>query len=189
MNNKIKLTLAALLLSSSLFAGNYNLDIDHSNVSFKVKHMLISNVRGEFTDFTGSFVYDEKTNKLKSLKGIIKVSSIDTDNLKRDKHLKSKDFFHAKKFPLIKYTLNQIKNDKAYGEITIHGITKNIVMDFENNGLIADPWGNTRVGIALEGKISRKDFKLKWNDLLETGGAIVADKIKLYVEIEGILEK
>lgn len=185
----VKLSLAAILVTGALFAGTYNVDTSHSNVAFKVKHMMISNVTGEFDTFSGSFVYDEKAKKVTSLSGTVDVSSINTDNKKRDGHLKSNDFFDAAKFPNITYKITKIVNDQAYGEIRIHGVTKKVVFDFENNGMIKDPWGNTRIGLEIEGSISRKDFDLKWNKLLETGGAIVADKIKLTIELEGILEK
>lgn len=185
----VKLTLAIILATGALYAGTFNIDKAHSNVAFKVKHMMISNVTGEFDTFFGSFFYDEKTKKVTSLSGKVDVNSINTDNEKRDKHLKSADFFDANKFPNITYKITKIVNDEAHGEITIHGITKKVVFDFENNGMIKDPWGNTRIGLEIEGSISRKDFDLKWNNLLETGGAIVGDKIKLAIEIEGILEK
>ncbi len=189
MNLKIKLGLTSILLASSLFAGTFNVDPVHSNVAFKVKHMMISNVTGEFDTFSGSFQYDEKTKKLTSLNGKVDVNSINTDNVKRDGHLKSADFFDASKFPNITYKISKIVGDEAHGEITIHGITKKVVFDFENSGMIKDPWGNTRVGLEITGSISRKAFGLKWNNLLETGGAIVADKIKLSIELEGVLAK
>lgn len=189
MNLKIKLGLTSILLASSLFAGTYNVDPVHSNVSFKVKHMMISNVTGEFDTFSGSFEYDDSTKKVTSLKGKVDVSSINTDNVKRDGHLKSADFFDAAQFPNITYTISKIIDDEAHGEITIHGITKKVVFDFEKSGMIKDPWGNTRIGLELNGAISRKAFGLKWNNLLEAGGAIVADKIKLTIELEGILTK
>ena len=179
MNLKIKLGLTSILLASSLFAGTYNVDPVHSNVSFKVKHMMISNVTGEF----------DSTKKVTSLSGKVDVSSINTDNVKRDGHLKSADFFDAAQFPNITYTISKIIDDEAHGEITIHGITKKVVFDFEKSGMIKDPWGNTRIGLELNGSISRKAFGLKWNNLLEAGGAIVADKIKLTIELEGILTK
>ena len=189
MNLKIKLGLTSILLASSLFAGTFNVDTVHSNVAFKVKHMMISNVTGEFDKFSGSFEYNEKTKKVTSLSAKVDVNSINTNNVKRDGHLKSADFFDAAQFPNITYTISKIMNDEAHGEITIHGITKKVVFDFENNGMIVDPWGNTRIGLELSGSISRKAFGLKWNNLLEAGGAIVGDKIKLNIELEGVLAK
>ena len=188
MNLK-KLGLASLLATSALFAGTYNVDASHSNVGFKVKHMMISNVTGKFDKFNGSFEYDEKTKTLKSFVGNVEVKSINTDNEKRDNHLRSSDFFAADKFPEIKFVLERIQDDKAYGKLTMRGVTKDVKLDFENNGSIKDPWGNTRVGLALSGKIHRLDYGIKYNSILEAGGVAVGDKVKLDIEIEGILKK
>ncbi len=185
----VKLGLASILAAGALFGGTYNIDKSHSNVGFKVKHMMISNVKGNFNEFNGSFKYDEKSNTLKSLKGEIKVSSIDTDNAKRDGHLKSADFFDAKQHPNLTFVLDKIQEDKAYGVLTMRGVSKNVVLDFENNGSIKDPWGNTRVGLALRGKINRMDYGLKYNSILEAGGVAVGETVKLDIEIEGILAK
>lgn len=185
----VKLGLASILTAGALFGGTYNVDSSHSNVGFKVKHMMISNVQGKFEKFTGSFEYDEKTKQLQSLNGNIEVNSINTGDTKRDDHLKAPDLFDATKFPSITFVLNKIEDDKAYGQLTMHGITKNIELDFENNGSIKDPWGNTRVGLALSGKLNRKDYGITWNKVLEAGGVAVGDKVKLDIELEGILAK
>uniref|UniRef100_UPI004047471A YceI family protein n=1 Tax=Aliarcobacter sp. TaxID=2321116 RepID=UPI004047471A len=185
----LKLGLASLVASSALFAGTYNVDTSHSNVGFKVKHMMISNVVGKFDKFNGTFEYDEKTNTLKSLNGNIDVSSINTENEKRDNHLKDSDFFAAKDFNNIKFELTKVEDDKAFGKLTIRGITKDVELDFENNGTIKDPWGNTRRGIALSGKINRMDYGLKYNSVLEAGGVAVGEVVKLDIELEGILAK
>jgi len=184
-----KLTLTSLLTASALFAGTYNVDASHSNIGFKVKHLMISNVSGKFDKFNGTFDYDEKTKTLTSLTGNIEAASINTENEKRDAHLKSADFFEVKKYPNLTFKLDKISGDSAFGKLTIHGITKDVKLDFENNGSIVDPWGNTRVGLALSGKINRKDFGLTWNKALEVGGVVVGDKIKLDIELEGILAK
>ncbi len=185
----IKLGLASILAAGALCAGTYNVDKSHSNLGFKVKHMMISNVKGQFNDFTGSFEYDEKTKTLKSLTGVVKVNSIDTQNAKRDGHLKSSDFFAMKKYPKITFKLDKIKGDTAYGKLTMRGVTKNIELDFENNGMIKDPWGNTRVGLAFSGKVNRFDYGIKYNSILEAGGVAVGQKVKLDIELEGILAK
>ena len=183
----VKVGLASILAAGALFGGTYNVDSSHSNVGFKVKHMMISNVQGKFDKFTGSFEYDEKTKQLQSLQGNIEVASINTGDAKRDGHLKAPDLFDAAKFPTITFKLNKIEEDKAYGQLTMHGITKNIELDFENNGSVKDPWGNTRVGLALSGKLNRKDYGITWNKVLEAGGVAVGDKVKLDIELEGIL--
>lgn len=185
----VKLGLASLLATGALYAGTYNVDASHSNLGFKVKHMMISNVTGKFDKFNGSFEYDEKTKILKSLNGVAKVSSINTENEKRDGHLKSADFFDAANYPDVTFKLDKISDDKAYGILTMRGISKNVVLDFEDNGSIKDPWGNTRVGLALSGKVNRMDYGLKYNSILEAGGVAVGEKVKLDIEIEGILAK
>ncbi|WP_121628714.1 YceI family protein [Poseidonibacter antarcticus] len=185
----VKLGLASLLAAGALYAGTYKVDTSHSNLGFKVKHLMISSVRGNFNDFSGSFEYDEKTKTIKALSGEAQVSSINTENEKRDGHLKSADFFDAKKYPTLTFKLTKIDGDDAYGVLTMKGVSKDIKLDFENNGEITDPWGNKRVGLELEGKINRKDFGLNWNKALEAGGVVVGEEVKLTIELEGILAK
>lgn len=188
MNIK-KLTIASALFVSTLFAGNYNIDVSHSSVAFKVKHLMISNVKGNFNDFKGSFEYDEKAQKLVSLNGEIKVASINTENAKRDKHLRAPDIFNAEAFPLITFKLTKIDDDEVYGDFTMKGVTKNIKLDFDNGGAIIDHRGNQKAGFALSGKLSRSDYGITWNKALEAGGVVVGDKIKLEIEIEGVEAK
>lgn len=178
----IKLGLASLVVSSALFAGNYNVDVAHSNVGFTVKHMMITNVTGKFNDVLGSFEYDEKTNKLKSLNGEIIVASINTANEKRDNHLKANDMFDAEKFPKITFKSTKIEDDAVYGDFTMKGITKNIKLELENGGVMAD-----KAGFSLTGKIKRSEFDLTWNKALETGGVAVSDEVKLVIDVQGKL--
>ncbi len=184
-----RLGFLSIITAGALFAGTYNVDKSHSSVGFKVKHMMISNVKGHFDSFKGSFEYDEKTKTLKKFDGTIEVSSINTANKKRDGHLKSDDFFDVAKYPTITFQLEKVENDTAYGKLTMHGITKNIKLDYENNGTIKDPWGNTRTGLVLSGKINRKDYGLTYNTVLEAGGVAIGESVKLTIEIEGILKK
>ena len=184
------LALSAVVGISFLNAASYNVDTSHSNVAFKVKHMMISNVKGQFNKFSGSFEYNEKTHILSALNGIVDVNSINTDNDKRDGHLKSSDFFDAAKYPQMKLSLVKVDGETAYAKLTIHGITKEVKMELETSGIvIKDPWGNTRTGLSLSTSINRMDYDLKWNDLMETGGLIVGNKIKISIELEGILVK
>lgn len=185
----VKLGLASILAAGALYAGTYNVDRSHSNVGFKVKHLMISNVTGNFDKFTGSIEYDEKTNKVTALSGKIIVDSINTENKKRDDHLKSVDFFDAKNYPNLTFKLDTIQDDKAYGVLTMRGVSKKVVLDFELNGTVTDPWGNKRVGLELSGKLNRKDYGLNWNKALEAGGIVVGEKVKLLIELEGILAK
>ena len=185
----LKLGLASLVASSALFAGTYNVDASHSNVGFKVKHLMISNVNGKFDKFNGKFEYDEKTKTLKSLAGEVSIASINTEDAKRDAHLKSADFFDEANNPTLTYKLDKVEGDTAYGKLTIRGVTKDVKLDLENNGTAIDPWGNTRVALALSGKINRTDFGLNWNKALEAGGVLVDETVKLNIEVEGILAK
>jgi polyisoprenoid-binding protein YceI len=186
----IKLSMASLLASTALFAGTFNVDKSHSSVEFKVKHMMVSNVKGSFNNFQGSFDFDEKANKLTSLNGVVQVKSIDTANEKRDKHLKESDFFAADTYPTIIFNLDEVKGDKAYGKLTMRGVTKEVTFDIDTAGTtIKDPWGNTRTGFTLEGKLNRFDYGIKYNTLLEAGGVAVGKDIKIVVEVEGILAK
>ncbi len=188
--NLVKLGLVSILAAGALFAGTYKVDTSHSNVGFKVKHMMVSNVIGKFDKFTGTFEYDEKTNSLKSLNGIVEVSSINTDDAKRDKHLKASDFFAAEKYPQITFKLDKVKDDKAYGKLTMKGVTKDVVLDVETSGgSVKDPWGNTRTGLSLSGKVNRYDYGIKYNSILEAGGVAVGEIVKLNIELEGILAK
>ena len=185
----VKITLATILTATALFAGTYNVDASHSNVGFKVKHLMISNVTGKFDKFSGSFDYNEKTNTLKSLTGDVEVESINTENEKRDGHLKSADFFDASNHPKLTFKLDKVDGDTAYGKLTLRGVTKDVELDFENNGTAVDPWGNKRVGLELSGKINRKDYGLNWNKGLEAGGVLVGEDVKLTIELQGILAK
>lgn len=185
-----RLTLwVALLLSASLWAGNYTVDASHSNVGFKIKHLMISNVKGGFDKFEGVFEYDEKSKTLKSMEGNISVDSINTANAKRDAHLKNEDFFDAVKYPTIAFKLTKVEGDKATGTLTMHGVTKEITLELENNGVIQDPWGNTRVGLSFSGTLDRTDFGLKYNKALEAGGLTIGKKVKLEIELQGIMQK
>jgi len=184
-----KLLLASTVLVSSLFAGTYNIDKSHSSVAFKVKHMMISNVKGTFDQFKGSFEYDEKANMLKSLDGVIEVASINTANEKRDKHLRADDIFDAKKYPKITFKLDKVDGDMAYGELTMKGVTKKVKLDYEAGGSIVNPWGKKVAGFSLSGKINRSDYGITWNKVLEAGGVAVSDSIKLEIDIEGVLKK
>lgn len=188
MNIK-KLVLGSTLLVSTLFAGNYTIDKAHSNVGFKVKHMMITNVVGNFDTFKGTFEYDEKKNTLKALSGEIEVASINTQNAKRDKHLRADDIFDAAQYPKITFIVTKIDGEDVYGDFTIKGVTKNIKLELENGGTITDPRGNEKAGFALTGKIKRADFGLTYNSVLEAGGVAIGDTVKLIVDIQGLKVK
>jgi polyisoprenoid-binding protein YceI len=185
----IKLGMASILTAGALYAGTYNVDASHSNVGFKVKHLMISNVTGKFDKFSGSFEFDEKSGKVTSVDGTVEVASINTDNEKRDGHLKSADFFDAGKYPTITFKVDKIEDEKAYGKFTMRGVTKDVEFDIENTATVTDPWGNKRVGVEISGKVNRKDYGVNWNKALEAGGVVVDETVKIIVELEGIEAK
>ncbi len=171
----------------------YNIDADHSHIGLSVKHMVISNVKGKFNKFTGSFALD-KADNIEDASIKIEAVSIDTANEKRDAHLRSPDFLDAAKFQQITYRHKKVLSKegnkyKVLGALTIHGVTKDIVIEGEMLGKVKDPWGYSRVGFTGGGTLDRRDFGLVWNKLLETGGLIVDNTVTIILEFEGILQK
>lgn len=182
---KLATIAAALVLGSTLLSASpYTVDMSHSSVGFKVKHMMISTVSGNFSGFTGS--YDLEKGVLKSLNGTIKTATINTGIAKRDDHLRSGDFFDAAKYPEITFTMLSHKGSKVTGNLNMHGVTKKVTLDMEMGGVIEDPNGNVRSGFILTGSINRKDFGLNWNKSMDAGGVVVSDEVKLIIEIEGM---
>ena len=184
-NRFIALVVTGLVLGSvSLFAVPYSVDVSHSSVGFKVKHMMISTVSGSFSGFNG--VYDLEKGVLRSLTATIKADTINTGIAKRDEHLRSADFFDIKKFPEITFKMSAQQGNKVIGDLTIHGITKKVELMVEMGGEITDPWGDKRSGFVLTGSVNRKDYGLVWNKAMETGGVVVGEEVKIIVEVEGI---
>ncbi len=168
----------------------HDIDISHSEVGFSVKHLMITNVKGEFKEFSADIDFDYKTKTFNKLDAVIEVKSVDTGIEKRDNHLRSPDFFLVEKFPKITFKMNSYKGDGdegvVIGDLTIRGITKRVELEVEDLGTIRDFNGNNRVGFTLEGKINRTDFGLKWNKALEFGGLAVDEKVKIIVEVEAV---
>lgn len=163
------------------------LDPAHSEITFKVKHMMISNVKGEFTNFTVD-VDGEDITKSK-VKVIIDASSITTNNEDRDTHLKSADFLDVENHKELTFTSTSFKktDDDEFemkGILTIKGVSKEISLDVEFGGIVKDPWGNDKAGYSISGKINRKDWGLNWNTALETGGVLVSDEVKISGEVQ-----
>jgi polyisoprenoid-binding protein YceI len=182
----VKVGLASLLTAGALFGATFTVDKAHSSVDFKVKHMMITNVSGSFGDFDGSFEYDEKTNTLTSLKGVVKVVSIDTNNEKRDKHLRTSDFFDAQNHPELTLVIDKVEGDTAYGKLTMRGVTKDIKMDLELSGMtIKDGWGNIKTGLNLSGSVDRYDYGIKYGKVLEAGGLSIGKKVKFSIDLQG----
>ncbi len=167
----------------------WQIDASHTEIEFSARHLMISNVKGRFSDPSGQVVVDPAQPSALKLKVEIPVATIDTRNEQRDAHLKSADFFEAEKFPTMTFTGKRIVGDtnaqfQLVGDLTIKGVTKEVTLNVTAEGAGNDPWGNERLGFSAAGKINRKDFGLTWNQLLETGGVAVGDEIKIIVNTE-----
>jgi len=165
------------------------IDPTHSEITFKVKHLMISNVKGEFRTFQANIDGEDFTNS--TISANIDASSISTNNNDRDTHLKSPDFFEVEKYPVITFVSTSIKKVdddefKLVGDLTIKGTTEEITLDTEFGGFMKDPYGNEKAGFSINGKLNRKDFGLNWNAALEAGGVMVANEIKIYAEVQFI---
>lgn len=164
-------------------ATKWNLDTTHSEITFKVRHMMISNVKGAFNTFTAEVEAEDDTFKNAKVSATINVDSIDTNNADRDTHLKSADFFNVEQNPTITFESASLADDVT-GHLTINGVTKPVQLEVEFGGINQDPWGNTKAGFTFEGKIKRSDFGLNWNAALETGGVLVSDEVKISGELQ-----
>src|SRR5690606_891801 len=164
----------------------WNLDKSHSEVQFKVKHMVISTVSGEFLDFSAHAISENEDFAKPSFEFEAKVDSVNTKNADRDGHLKGEDFFNANEFPVIKFRGNEFDGEKLKGEITLKGVTRLLTLNADFGGVITDPYGNLRAGFEFNGEINRKDFGLNWNATTDSGGLIVGDNVKLFVNLEFI---
>lgn len=167
----------------------WNIDASHTNVGFTVKHMMVSKVRGNFTDFEGTIEGDPVDLTSSKVEFKINVDSINTSSEDRDNHLRSADFFEVENHPHMTFTSKNIvkEDDDEYeitGDLTIKGVTKEVTLEAEYEGKGVNPWGQEVVGFTVEGKINRKDFGLTWNQALETGGVLVSDTIKIVIELE-----
>ena len=164
-------------------------DPAHSEITFKVKHLMITNVKGEFKKFESTLNAADASFKNATASATIQVGSISTNNDDRDNHLKSADFFDADQFSTIQFESTSLErfddeNGQLKGNLTIKGITKEVSFELEFGGISKDPWGNEKVGFSLNGKINREDFGLTWNATLETGGVLVSNDVKIAAEIQ-----
>ncbi|WP_326494321.1 YceI family protein [Sphingobacterium sp. UT-1RO-CII-1] len=167
----------------------WTLDKAHSEIEFKVKHMMISTVKGQFEEFDLNIINDSDILENSAIELQIKTDSLNTKNEQRDEHLRNADFFDHDNFPYITFQSSKIEkiDDDEYklsGNLTIKGITKPIKLDVEFGGIAKDPWGNQKVGYTVKGKINRQDFGLTWNATLETGGVMVSDEVKFQAEMQ-----
>ncbi len=185
-----KLTSALILTVGIASASEYSLDSSHTNVSFSVKHLMITNVKGEFKKYDANIDFDAASRTFKTFKANVDTGSVDTGIVKRDNHLKSEDFFLAEKYPKMIFEMKSYEADgdegKMKGDLTIRGITKSVTFEVEDLATIKDFEGNNRVGFTLKGKINRMDYDLKWNKALELGGVAVAEDVKISVDVEAV---
>jgi polyisoprenoid-binding protein YceI len=172
--------------------GTWNVDPTHTVVEFGIKHLMITTVKGHFAELEGSFVAREDGTV--TAEGKVKTASVDTNEPKRDEHLRSADFFDAENFPEITFTstgVEQVSGNHftVHGDLTIRGVTRPFDWDTTVAGVANDPWGNERVGIELHGTVNPTDFGVDWNAELESGGNLVGDKADLTVNVEAIKQK
>lgn len=192
MRHVITVIAAFVTLSVAGFASaaSWNIDADHSSVGFKVRHMMVSNVKGDFGKVVGVVDIDDKDLSKSKVEVTIDTASISTGVAKRDEHLKSADFFDVAKYPTMTFVSQKVKKNgngklKVTGFLTLHGVTREVVLDVEGPSKESkDPWGNIKRGATATAKINRKDFGLNYNAALETGGVLVGEEITIALEIE-----
>jgi len=192
MKRYITLTIALFILFVPFFtdAATWQIDPDHSSFQFKIRHLTVSNVKGDFSKARGLVTMDDKniTNLMVEL--TIDASSVNTGHAKRDEHLRGPDFFDVIKYPTLTFVAKKVmKTDtnrlKVIGDLTIRDVAREITVDVEGPTLeVKDPWGNFRRGATATTKINRKDFGMTWNRVLDTGGLLVSDEVDIYVEVE-----
>ena len=183
-----------IAVSVNLAQTSWRLDKAHTKIVFSATHLVISHVEGRFDSFDAKVITEGDNFENASIEFSADVNSINTDNEKRDKHLKSDDFFNAEKFPKMtfkKKSFNKIhdNNYKLVGDLTIRDITKEVTLNAKLNGIIKDPWGNTRAGFTVSGVVNRFDFGLKWNAMLQAGGLVVGKDIIIDINLELMKDK
>ena len=171
-------------------AGTWEVDPAHSSIEFSVKHMGIANVRGKFTDFEGTVEVGEDALSAKA-RGTVKVASIDTGDETRDAHLRSADFFDADNFPEITFVSTRVEpidddSTRVFGNLTMHGVTREIKLDLILQGTDTDPWGNERAGAEVQSCLNRGDFDMQFNQALGSGNMLVGDKVKIAIDLSAI---
>jgi polyisoprenoid-binding protein YceI len=182
--------MSTTITTAQTATSTWNLDPVHSVAEFKVKHMMISNVKGQFTGISGTLTYDEQEITNSRVEATIDTASINTGDAQRDAHLKSADFFEVEKYPVTTFRSTGIKRTgddelAVTGDLTMHGVTRQVVFDVEGPTPAGkDPWGNTRVGLSATTKINRKDFGLSWNAALETGGILVGEEVTITLDVQ-----
>lgn len=171
----------------------YALDRAHTTIEFVVRHLMITKVRGRFTNFDGTIEVAPQNDIPKAVSVTIDAASIDTREEQRDAHLRSADFFDVATYPELRFESTRVEGTAdrftMHGNLTIHGVTREVALDGAFEGRTGDPWGGTRVGYAAHATINRKDFGLTWNAALETGGVVVGDEVRIELNVEAILQQ
>ena len=166
----------------------WSIDPTHSEIGFKVKHMMFTNVSGTFATYDATITTEDDNFENANFEFSANIDSISTNNLDRDNHLKSGDFFDADNFPKLTFKASSFTKDgddyEITGDLSIKEVTKPVKFPVEFSGLMKDPWGNTKAGLNIYGKINRKDWGLNWNSALETGGVLVGEEVKLNIELQ-----
>lgn len=169
----------------------WEIDSSHSGIHFSVRHMVIAKVRGKFTRWSGTIQVQDGDLGRGKVEAVIDASSVDTGVVDRDTHLKSPDFLDVATFPEITFRSGRVESQGASalrlaGELILHGVTREVVLEVEHTGRTKDPWGNERIGFTARTAIDRKDFGLSWNQVLEAGGVLVGDRITIEIEVEAV---
>jgi len=171
-------------------ASAWEIDSTHSSAQFSVRHLMVSNVRGEFGKVSGTLQLDENDVAKSSVEATVDAASIDTRDAKRDEHLRSAEFFDVAKFPTLVFKSTRVEKAgagrlKVTGRLTLHGATREVVLDVEGpTAEVKDPWGNVKRGVSATTKINRRDFGLAWNAALETGGVVVGEEVSIVIDLE-----
>lgn len=186
------LTILAVIMAVGLSFGadKYGIDLAHSYAGFSVKHMVITNVKGNFTDFSGEINYDGSDITKSSVSVTIKAASINTDNDTRDNHLRSSDFLNVEKFPELTFVSTKIEKSGdgiiMHGNLTMRGVTKEVAIPFEFTGKVTDPQGKERIAFEGSTKINRLDYGVSWSKSLDSGGLVVGDDVRIDLQVEAV---
>jgi len=189
---KLSIFLSMMLIASmGMIAQNatYGFDNAHTNIRFTVDHMVISEVEGNFSEFEGKVMTKGNDFTNADISFTVKVASIDTDNAKRDEHLRSPDFFEVEKYPELTFKSKSMEkvSEKEYklsGDLSMHGVTKTVTLDVKYGGTVVDPWGNTKVGFKLKGEINRLDWDLKYNSVMDSGGLLIGEEVEIVCNVQ-----
>jgi polyisoprenoid-binding protein YceI len=175
--------------TDALTPGTWNIDPSHSSVNFVVRHLMVSKVRGSFGTFTGTITIDDN-HLASSVTASVDMASVTTGDADRDAQLRNNDFFAVAQYPTMTFTSTEVRPDGGdyvlVGDLTIKGVTKQVELELEFDGVSPDPWGGTRAGFSAEGEIDRRDFGVEWNMVLDTGALMVGEKVKISLDIQAV---